>query len=223
MGLTNSTYHECQEVTWTMELTLGNIQDKKNMFKWERVVKNLPGTSTYDCCQPWVYKERSNGSIADNLFVYVYNGRPIGTTDEVCWEESRKWGSKRSWMGIQYASRKVHDPSQEPRPWEGTATHTKEGVFGLVSQYRWDKVKRLVQVLVDTEDKEEGGLEKAKMVSIRELLVYVARTYRDMNPYLKGFYLTIYSWRPFRENKGWIMQGEKLKLLEMDRIWEMVE
>ena len=40
MGLTNSTYHECQEVTWTMELTLGNIQDKKNMFKWERVVKN---------------------------------------------------------------------------------------------------------------------------------------------------------------------------------------
>ena len=49
--------------------------------------------------------------------------------------------------------------------------HTKEGVCGLVSKYHWDKVKRLIQVLVDMEDKEEAGLDRDKMELIRGLLV----------------------------------------------------
>ena len=56
------------------------------------------------------------------------------------------------------------------------------------------------------EDKEEGGLERANMESIRGFLVYVARTYRDMNPYIKGLHLNLDSCRPFRGNKGWIIQ-----------------
>ena len=56
--------------------------------------------------------------------------------------------------------------------------------------------------LVDTEDKEEGGLDIANMESIRGLLAYTARTYHDMNPYLKGLHLTLNSWRPFRGNEG---------------------
>ena len=39
-GANRSPYHTYQGVTCDMELTLGNRQDKKNMFKWERVVKN---------------------------------------------------------------------------------------------------------------------------------------------------------------------------------------
>ena len=84
-GFTDSTYHAFQAVTWANELDMGNIQDNKNTFKWKRVVNNLPGTSMYDCCRTWVYKERSDGSIEADLFVYVENGRPIGTTEEVCW------------------------------------------------------------------------------------------------------------------------------------------
>ena len=44
----DSPYHAFQVVTWTKYLALGNRQDKKNTFKWERVVKTFLGTSTYD-------------------------------------------------------------------------------------------------------------------------------------------------------------------------------
>ena len=41
MGLADSPYHAFQAVTWAKELALVNIQDKRNTFRWERVVKNL--------------------------------------------------------------------------------------------------------------------------------------------------------------------------------------
>ena len=72
---------------------MGEKQYKRNSFKLERVVNNLPGTSAYDFCQPWVYKERRNGSIAADLFVYVDGGQSIGTTEELFREASSKWGS----------------------------------------------------------------------------------------------------------------------------------
>ena len=56
MGLTDFPYHTCQAVTWSKKLALGNIKDKKNPFKWEKVVNNSPGTSTYDFFWPLVYK-----------------------------------------------------------------------------------------------------------------------------------------------------------------------
>ena len=40
---------------------------------------------------------------------------------------------------------------------------------------------------------------RASMESIRGLLVYVSKTYKDMIPYLKGLHLTLDSWRPFRD------------------------
>ena len=52
MGMTDYPYYSCQAVTWANELALVNRRDKKNLFKWEKVVNNLPGTSTYDCCHP---------------------------------------------------------------------------------------------------------------------------------------------------------------------------
>ena len=121
-------------------------------------MNNLPGTSTYDCCWPLVYKERSKVSIDADLFVYVDNEQTIGPKEEVCWEASRKWVSTCLWLGIQDVSRKVQGTLQEPGPLEGTVTHTTEGVCGLVSQDCWDKVKMLIQILVNMEDKEEGDL-----------------------------------------------------------------
>ena len=53
-------------------------------------------------------------------------------------------------------------------------------------------------------------------------MVYVARTYQYMNPYLKGFHLTLDSWRPFQDNEGCLIQGEQLKLLDMDGKQEKV-
>ena len=76
---------------------------------------------------------------------------------------------------------------------------TTEGVCGIVSQDWLNKVKRLIQELVDMEDKWERWLDRAKIESIRGFLLYVARIYWDMNPYLKGLHLTLDSCRPFKD------------------------
>ena len=67
---------------------MGNRLDNINPSKWEIVVNNLPGTSTYYCCWPWVYKDISDRILSNDLFVYVDNGRPIWPTEEVFWEVS---------------------------------------------------------------------------------------------------------------------------------------
>ena len=99
-------------MTWANDMALGNSQDWENMFEWLIVVICFTGTPTYNCFRPWVYKDRSDGSIGYDLFVYVNYVSPIGPTEEVCWEASRKWGSMHSWLGIQDASRKLQGPLQ---------------------------------------------------------------------------------------------------------------
>ena len=49
MGLTNSPYHEFQEVRWDKSIALGDRQNLKNNFGWEKVLVNLPVTTTYEC------------------------------------------------------------------------------------------------------------------------------------------------------------------------------
>ena len=100
----------------------------------------------------------------------------------------------------------MQGPSQEPGQWVGTVTDTKEGVLGLNSKDHWDKFKNLIHILVDMEDREEAGLDISKMELIRGFLVYMARTYWDINPYLKVLHLTLDSWKPFRDNEEWIIQ-----------------
>jgi hypothetical protein len=44
----------------------------------------------------------------------------------------------------------------------------------------------------------------------RGLLVYVARTYKPMDPFILGFHLTIDSWRSGRDEEGWrLRQAEE--------------
>ena len=58
----------------------------------------------------------------------------------------------------------------------------KEVVNGLVSQDRWDKMRRIGAELQEMESSEKDGRDNSKMESIRGLLVYMSRTYWDMNP-----------------------------------------
>ena len=104
-------------------------------------------------------------------------------------------------MGIQYESIKLLGISQEVGTLVWTVTHTSVGVCGIVSKYRWDKVKSLIWELVDMKDKVERGSYRANMESIRGFQVYVTITYQDMNPYPKGLHLDLDSWRPFRDEE----------------------
>jgi hypothetical protein len=48
MGLTGSPYTCFQEACRGKRVTLGNRRERSNVFHWERVVVNLPGTWDYD-------------------------------------------------------------------------------------------------------------------------------------------------------------------------------
>ena len=58
-----------------------------------------------------------------------------------------------------------------------------------------------------------------RMESIIGLLKYIARKYRDMNPYLKGLHLTLDIWILYRDKYGWQLRGGRV---EYDQnLWKM--
>ena len=68
-------------------------------------------------------------------------------------------------------------------------------------------MRRIGAELQEMESSEKDGMDNSKMESIRGLLVYMSRTYWDMNPYLKGLHLTLDSWIPLRDKEGWWIRG----------------
>ena len=96
-------------------------------------------------------------------------------------------------------------------------------MHGLVSQEIWDKTQRLIAEMVGMEREGRDGMARARMDSIRRFLVYVSRTYMDTNHYLKGVHLTLEIWKPYRDEEGWRLQGEVLKIAEVEGKWENIE
>jgi hypothetical protein len=77
---------------------------------------------------------------------------------------------------------------------------------------RWDKTKRYLAEIRTLYDQGRALLQKPddpvlldrkRLESARGFLVYVARTYTTMLPYLKGVHLTIDSWRAHQDEEGW--------------------
>ena len=108
---------------------------------------NLPGTEESYFQRPWVFNQRVDGLLAAELFIYVDDGRPIGPTKTLCWEDSRMWCLTCSWLVIQYASRKSQPKSQVLGPWGSIVTNTEGGVHGLVSKEIWNNTRRLITEL----------------------------------------------------------------------------
>ena len=134
MRIIDSPYHEFKAVMWAKCIAMGDQLDPNKPFAWEKAVMNLPRTEEYDCQRTWLFNQSVDGLLAEDLFIYVDDGRPIGPTKNLCREASRRWGSTCSWLGIQDASRKFQPPSQAPGPWAGTVTNTEGGVHGLLYQ-----------------------------------------------------------------------------------------
>jgi hypothetical protein len=164
-----------------------------------------------------VYKVRSDGHIASDVFLYVDDGRLTGHDEEQCWQAARRFCSMCSYLGIQDASRKRTTPSQTPGPWAGSVVHTKDQLVALVSQKKWDKTKSMINELRELLiARDDGTLPHKRLEQIRGFLVYVARTYDWMPPYLKGLHLSIGGWREGRLKTGWRAQKPKSKVA----IWE---
>lgn len=212
MGLSPSPYLAVQQMLWGEELMFGDRKNPNNPFRWDRVVLNLPGMDSYDPSKTWVAKIRADGTMASDMFLYIDDVRTTGRNSDECWNASRRAAAQANYLGIQDAPRKRRPPSKTPGAWAGSIIHTDDDVRVLVSEERWAKTKEIVDWLQEI----TGSAHALKAIPRKELekgcgfLLYVARTYPLMTPYLKGIHHTLNSWRCNRKDNGWKMTAKEL-------------
>ena len=208
MGFRPSPYLTTREMRRIDLFLRGAADNPANVFRWTKVVLNLPGTPTYTPERPKVYRVRADNTMAADLFSYIDDLRNTGPTAGECWDGLHQVCCRLTWLGLQDAPRKRNGPTQTPRAWAGSIIHSDQDlVTVLVSEEKWDKTKRWISWVLDHVDKQEG-IPYKELLSCRGFLIYVSRTYRPFKPYLRGLHKTIDSWRPFRDRDGWkLMQS----------------
>jgi hypothetical protein len=79
MGLTSSPYQACQGMAFVEELKRGDRNDQTNIFPWDYVQLNQPGSERYNPAKPWISKlQKLDGNIAVDFCTFVDNARPTG-------------------------------------------------------------------------------------------------------------------------------------------------
>lgn len=209
MGLRTSPYQAIQAMTWAKEIILGDRLDQENVFRWDRVVFNLPGMVDYDPSKSWACKVRKDGTLACDVFIYVDDCRYTGPTRQETWKASQRGSSILGRLGIQDASRKRRYPSTEAGAWAGSVVHSSNGtVAKLLTQERWDKARKGIRWIKDTLDAAPDRMIPRKaLASWRGFLIYVGRTYRQLVPYFRGIHATLDGWRADRDEDGWKIPG----------------
>ena len=203
MGLRSSPYQAVQGALVAEEMVLGNPGDQANVFRWDRVVTNLPGSDSYDPRRSWVYKVRRDGSLAADLFTYVDDQRACAANELDCISACRRCGSMNNFLGVQDAPRKRRDPNMEPGPWSGSVITTDGGlVCVLITNDKWLKAQGYVEELEAMQEADKP-VSRKRLETIRGFLQYITRTYPNITPYMKGLHLTIDGWRPDRDADGW--------------------
>jgi hypothetical protein len=120
----------------------------------------------------------------------------------------------------QEAARKRREPSYEPGAWAGKALEVD--VKKMVTQERWVKTQKKLDWIHQAAKGKRGGdiaaecpqdkIPHKTLESIRGFLVYVARTYTTLVPYLKGIHLTLDSWRANRGDDSWPIDDDGWQL-----------
>jgi hypothetical protein len=77
------------------------------------------------------------------------------------------------------------------------------GVHSSISRERWTRTKAIFRNLEEVLESDTPEFTHKQLLSDRGFLIYVARTYSTMVPYLKGLHLTIEHWRDDRDAEGW--------------------
>jgi hypothetical protein len=82
-----------QALLFAEDVTRGDPAAENNVFQWDIVKLNLPGSEEYDPTQPWVYKVKKDGTPAADFFFYVDNNRTTGNTEQEAWLAARRVAS----------------------------------------------------------------------------------------------------------------------------------
>jgi hypothetical protein len=125
MGLTGSPYTCVQGSSRGKRVTLGKREDRDNVFHWEDVVMNLPGTFGYDATQPKIYKQRFDGLIAADLVIYIDDVRTVAKARREAWRASSQVAKNLRLAGIAGCS------SEETRTKSRTRGLGRHGHLGV--------------------------------------------------------------------------------------------
>jgi hypothetical protein len=208
MGLQSSPYQAVWAIGVAEEVICGDRKDPTNVYRWDTVWMNLPGSSDYRPNRPWVSKyQSSDEKITADLFILVDDLRPTGSSRKEAWAAARRAASTLNHLGIQDAPRKQRDSSQSPGAWAGSVVRTgAEGVNVLTSsQEKWDKSKRLLEEVWDMLELDPTKLVRKRLEQIRGFLQYVIQTYSGFASYLIAFHMTIDGFRRGRDENRWRM------------------
>ena len=88
MGQSPSPFTTVQQTRRLKRLMLGDRQKRINVFRWYRVVINLPGSVDHRPGEPWISKRRQNGALAADAHDYVDDLRGTGPTSNDAWNIS---------------------------------------------------------------------------------------------------------------------------------------
>jgi len=78
----------------------GALFNPKNVFRWNKVILNLPGMADYDSSKPWAFKVRKDKTLAADLFFYIDDRIPTNPSTWECWCASRKICYTLIWYGF---------------------------------------------------------------------------------------------------------------------------
>ena len=203
MGVRQSPYATTRMYAISLEVIKGNRLDPNNPFAWDYIKLNLPGSDNYDPSEPWVSKRTKMDKLPPDCYVFVDDGRVLGRTANECEKATRRTASIMNHLGEQDAARKRRGPSQRSGAWIGGVFRADKSRVGiLTSQEKWDKGKSIIEKWIPLAF---AGvkLNRKELEKDRGFLVHLSMVNPSLVPYLKGFHLTLESWRPDRDSQGW--------------------
>jgi len=223
MGFKPSPYNAVKSMLMAEEIVRGDPKNCLNPFHWTKVKLNLPGMTDYDPSRSWVCRgfwRDGVWMVASDYSTYIDDGRVMGRDESACRLTTRRVASLLQYLGIQDAARKRRGPKRCPGAWAGALVRSleEEGIGISVSQEKWDKTRRIIGKWLNEIERSDIKLEHKALERDRGFLVYVARTFRPLRPYLKGIHLTLDSWRKGRDEHGW--KDRDYEDLEKDEDWE---
>jgi len=159
MGFWPSPYMTIQQLLWGEEIVWGDRSEPRNIFRWDRIQLNLPGSPDFDPILPWVSKVFTDcledgkliEQIACDFATFVDDMRAAGYSLKATWQVMHTIASRLNYLGIQDAPRKRRSPlKMEMGAWTGALQQIFDAlIVSLTSQEKWDKGKCIIRDLLD--------------------------------------------------------------------------
>ncbi len=92
------------------------------------------------------------------------------------------------------------------------------GVVVLTSQEKWDWMKSICSFWLNQLNQGVNKLDYKRLLPGRGFMVYVTQAYPGMKPYLKGFNLSLETWRGGWDKEGWKLSPKELEREELERV-----